>query len=62
MNAGTHYVVYWTFVNDHTWSKTFDSVEARDLFVNTTGLVSHPDIKKVMTCQGPGTEQFWKNC
>ena len=39
--------VIWVFRNDHEWSKDFDSVSERDHFINTVGLVSHPDIVRV---------------
>ena len=37
----------WVFSNDHEWYKRFDSVAERDYFIQTTGLLSHPDIVRV---------------
>ena len=39
--------VIWVFRNDHQWDKDFDSVAERDHFINTVGLISHPDIVRV---------------
>ena len=39
--------VTWVFRNDHEWSKDFASVAERDTFINSVGLVSHPDIVRV---------------
>lgn len=41
------FTVRWKFKNDHIWEKSFDSPELRDSFINTVGLVSHPDIVKI---------------
>ena len=41
------FVVRWKFKNDHIWEKSFDSPELRDSFINSVGLVSHPDIVKI---------------
>lgn len=37
----------WVFSNDHEWYKRFDRVAERDYFIQTTGLLSHPDIVRV---------------
>jgi hypothetical protein len=39
--------VRWKFKNDHMWEKSFDSPELRDSFINSVGLVSHPDIVRI---------------
>jgi len=39
--------VTWKFKNDHMWEKSFDTPELRDSFINSVGLVSHPDIVEV---------------
>jgi len=39
--------VRWKFKNDHIWEKAFDTVELRDYFINSAGLLSHPDIVEV---------------
>ncbi len=39
--------VRWKFKNDHIWEKAFDTVELRDYFINSVGLVSHPDIVRI---------------
>ena len=41
------FVVRWKFKNDHIWEKSFDSPELRDSFINSVGLVSHPDIVRI---------------
>ena len=40
--------VTWKFKNDHIWGKSFDTPELRDYFINSVGLVSHPDIVKII--------------
>ena len=37
----------WVFSNDYQWHKNFDSLRERELFINTTGLLTHPDIVRV---------------
>lgn len=37
----------WVFRNDHEWQKNFGSLVEREYFMNTTGLLSHPDIVRV---------------
>jgi hypothetical protein len=44
--------VRWVFRNDHEWTQTFDSVPARDCWINRVGLVSHPDIVRVTIYEG----------
>jgi len=39
--------VTWTFRNDHDWHKRFRNADARDVFVITTGILTHPDIKRI---------------
>jgi hypothetical protein len=39
--------VRWKFKNDHIWEKAFDTVELRDSFINSVGLLSHPDIVRI---------------
>ncbi len=39
--------VRWKFKNDLIWEKAFDTVELRDYFINSVGLVSHPDIVRI---------------
>ena len=39
--------VTWKFKNDHIWGKSFDTPELRDSFINSVGLVSHPDIVRI---------------
>ena len=39
--------VSWEFRNGHQWFKDFRTVEARDLFTKSVGLVGHPDIYRV---------------
>jgi len=41
------FTVRWKFKNDHMWEKSFDTPELRDSFINSVGLVSHPDIIRV---------------
>ena len=41
------FIVRWKFKNDHMWEKSFDSPELRDYFINSVGLVSHPDIVRI---------------
>lgn len=43
----TIYTVRWTFRNDHTWHKEFESRQEAEHFIHTTGLESHPDITRV---------------
>ncbi len=40
--------VRWKFKNDLIWEKAFDTVELRDYFINSVGLLSHPDIVEVI--------------
>jgi hypothetical protein len=37
----------WVFSNDHEWHRCFDSLHERELFIMTTGLLTHPDIVRV---------------
>jgi hypothetical protein len=37
----------WVFSNDHEWHRNFDSLREREMFINTTGLLTHPDIVRV---------------
>lgn len=53
--------VYWTFRNDHTWSKGFDDDDLMTLFVNSCGLVTHPDIYKITVSRGVGKEEVLKD-
>ena len=39
--------VTWVFRNDHEWYKGFRSSDDRDVFVITTGLLTHPDIVRI---------------
>jgi len=48
------FTVRWKFKNDHMWEKSFDSPELRDSFINSVGLVSHPDIVRI-TVMGNGS-------
>jgi hypothetical protein len=41
------FTVRWKFKNDHMWEKSFDTPELRDSFINSVGLVSHPDIVRI---------------
>jgi hypothetical protein len=41
------FTVRWKFKNDYMWEKSFDSPELRDYFINSVGLVSHPDIVRI---------------
>ena len=47
--------VTWRFRNDHEWHRVFDTVPERDLFINTVGLVTHPDIVRVVIQEGDFT-------
>lgn len=44
--------VFWVFRNDHGWTQGFDSVPARDHWINSVGLVTHPDIVRVTIYEG----------
>ena len=44
--------VIWIFRNDHVWHKNFFTQNECYDFVNTTGLVSHPDIVRVTIIDG----------
>ena len=37
----------WVVSNDHEWHRCFDSLRERELFINTTGMLTHPDIVRV---------------
>jgi hypothetical protein len=37
----------WVFSNDHEWHRCFDSLHEREMFINTTGMLTHPDIVRV---------------
>lgn len=39
--------VSWEFRNGHQWFKDFRTVEDRDMFTSSVGLVLHPDIDRV---------------
>lgn len=41
------YELYWTFRNNHEWYKQFDNFDSLCSFINTCGLVSHPDVLSV---------------
>jgi hypothetical protein len=45
--VSNNFKVRWKFKNDSMWEKSFDSPELRDSFINSVGLVSHPDIVRV---------------
>ncbi len=53
--------LYWTFKNDHTWSKSFDNEDLMTLFANTTGLVTHPDIVRITAKFGDGKNSVLKD-
>lgn len=53
--------VTWTFRNDHSWSKTFDTEDAVLDFVNSVGLVSHPDVKTIIVKRETGVDLCLKN-
>lgn len=38
------YRLFWVFRNHHQWEQVFPDYETMVSFINTCGLVSHPDI------------------
>jgi hypothetical protein len=49
------FTVRWKFKNDHIWEKSFDTPELRDSFINSVGLLSHPDIVRVTLVSNEST-------
>lgn len=43
-------MVEWQFRNQ--WIKSFESTTERDLWINSVGLVTHPDIHRVTIREG----------
>lgn len=52
--------VSWIFRNDHKWSKTFESEDAAMEFVNSVGLISHPDIAIIRVEREEGADIYLK--
>lgn len=44
--------VFWVFRNNHGWTQTFASRDERNHWINSVGLVSHPDIVRVTVYEG----------
>lgn len=39
--------LFWVFKNGHEWNKTFHHHDEVNTYINTCGLISHPDIVSV---------------
>lgn len=39
--------LFWVFKNGHEWNKTFQQPDEVTMFINTCGLVNHPDVVSV---------------
>ena len=39
--------VTWVFRNEFEWHKRFRTADDRDVFVLTTGILTHPDITRI---------------
>lgn len=44
MKEAIVYRLFWTFRNHHQWENTFPDYETMVGYVNTCGMISHPDI------------------
>ena len=52
MTEAPIFSVHWWFRNDHAWQQSFASKNERDFWVNSVGLISHPDIVRVTVYEG----------
>ena len=43
-----YFELIWIFRNNHEWHKNFETLAEREYFMNTCGLLTHPDIESVI--------------
>ena len=60
LNEANVYKCYWTFRNHHQWEQMFPDYETMVSFINTCGLVSHPDIVSVVYTDSKGQHHTLK--
>lgn len=55
------YRLFWVFRNHHQWEQVFPDYETMVSFINTCGLVSHPDICTIVYKDAKGLHHTLKH-
>lgn len=55
------YRLFWVFRNHHQWEQVFPDYETMVGYINTCGLMSHPDIRTIVYKDAKGLHHTLKH-